>query len=151
LTAAHRTLAFGSLVEVRNRDNGKKVVVRINDRGPFIRGRIIDLSLAGARAIEMVGPGTARVEIRVMDDHRRARSKSPSTAGYLVQAAAFRERKKASRLAARLERAYPGVRVSSGEGWHRVILGPYPTRQEAEQVVRDLEPRGVAALVRVDD
>ena len=63
LTAAHRTLPFNSIVEVTNMDNGKRVRVRINDRGPFIRGRIIDLSKAGAKAIGMIGPGTARVKI----------------------------------------------------------------------------------------
>lgn len=63
LTAAHRTLPFGTVVEVRNLDNGRSVRVRINDRGPFVRGRIIDLSYAAAREIEMIGPGTARVEL----------------------------------------------------------------------------------------
>lgn len=63
LTAAHKTLPFGTVVEVRNLDNGRSVRVRINDRGPFVRGRIIDLSYAAAREIEMIGPGTARVEL----------------------------------------------------------------------------------------
>ncbi len=58
LTAAHRTLAFGTWLEVNDLDNGKQVEVRITDRGPFVKGRIIDLSLAAARKIDMVGPGT---------------------------------------------------------------------------------------------
>ena len=66
LTAAHRTLPFQTLVEMVNLDNGRRVVVRINDRGPFVRGRIVDLSYAAARRIDMVGPGTARVELRVL-------------------------------------------------------------------------------------
>ena len=65
LTAAHKTLAFDTWVEVTNLDNGKKITVRINDRGPFVRGRIIDLSRAAARRIEMIGPGTARVRLKV--------------------------------------------------------------------------------------
>ncbi len=68
LTAAHPVLAFGSRVEVTNLKNGRKVRVRINDRGPFKKGRIIDLSYAAARKIGMLKRGIARVKIRVMDD-----------------------------------------------------------------------------------
>jgi len=63
LTAAHKTLPFGSTIEVKNLDNGKSVVVRINDRGPFVRGRVIDLSRAAAGKIDMLGTGTARVHL----------------------------------------------------------------------------------------
>ncbi len=66
MTAAHPTLPFGTVVEVRNLDNGETCRVRINDRGPFVRGRIVDLSYAAARSIGMVGPGTARVELAVV-------------------------------------------------------------------------------------
>ena len=66
LTAAHRMLPFQTWVEVTNLTNGKRVDVRINDRGPFARGRVIDLSQAAARDIEMLGPGTARVRLRVI-------------------------------------------------------------------------------------
>jgi rare lipoprotein A (peptidoglycan hydrolase) len=66
LTAAHPSLPFGTMVQVTNLENGKQVVVRINDRGPFGRRRVIDLSLAAARELDMVGPGTARVEVAVL-------------------------------------------------------------------------------------
>jgi rare lipoprotein A len=65
-TAAHRRFAFGTCVRVFNLDNGRVTVVRINDRGPFKRGRIIDLSRAAGRAMEMIGPGTARVRVVVI-------------------------------------------------------------------------------------
>jgi len=65
-TAAHRTLPFGARVRVRNTTNGESVMVRINDRGPFVRGRIIDLSEAAAKKIGMVSPGLAPVEIEVV-------------------------------------------------------------------------------------
>ncbi|HEV8147234.1 MAG TPA: septal ring lytic transglycosylase RlpA family protein [Bryobacteraceae bacterium] len=65
LTAAHRTLPFQTEIEVTNLDNGKRVNVRITDRGPFTKGRILDLSRAAARAIDMIGPGTARVRLKV--------------------------------------------------------------------------------------
>jgi len=67
LTAAHRSLPFQTKVKVTNLDNGRSVVVRINDRGPFIEGRIIDLSLAGAKAIGMIGTGTAQVRLEVVE------------------------------------------------------------------------------------
>jgi rare lipoprotein A len=66
LTAAHRTLPFQTWLEVTDLDNGKRVSVRVTDRGPFVDGRVIDLSLAAARKIEMVGPGIARVKLKVI-------------------------------------------------------------------------------------
>lgn len=85
-TAAHPSLPFQTWVEVTDLDNGKKVTVRIIDRGPFVKGRIIDLSLAAAREIGMVGPGTARVKLKVIappktnstDAHLPNSSDSPS-------------------------------------------------------------------------
>jgi rare lipoprotein A len=67
LTAAHRSLPFQTRVKVTNLNNGQSVTVRINDRGPFVEGRIIDLSLAGAKAIGMVGTGTAPVRLEVVE------------------------------------------------------------------------------------
>jgi rare lipoprotein A len=66
LTAAHKTLAFGTEVKVTNSTNGKAVIVRINDRGPFVGSRIIDLSKKAAEAIDMIGPGTAAVTVQVL-------------------------------------------------------------------------------------
>jgi rare lipoprotein A len=67
LTAAHRTLPFGTVVRVTNTQNGRSVVVRINDRGPFKDDRVIDLSLEGARQIGMIGSGTAPVSLEIID------------------------------------------------------------------------------------
>lgn len=66
MTAAHKSLKFGTKVKVTNQTNGKSVVVRINDRGPYIGGRIIDLSRSAAQAIDMIGPGTAAVTVQVL-------------------------------------------------------------------------------------
>jgi rare lipoprotein A len=68
LTAAHPTLPFGTRVKVDNLDNGRSVVVRINDRGPFVGGRIIDLTRAAARSLDFVGAGTAKVRLTVLGD-----------------------------------------------------------------------------------
>jgi rare lipoprotein A len=72
LTAAHKTLPFGTRVRVTNLDNGKAVTVRINDRGPFVKGRVIDLSLAAAKKVDMVRAGVANVEVRRMGGETRA-------------------------------------------------------------------------------
>ena len=69
LTAAHKSLPFGSKVQVTNVRNGKSVVVRINDRGPYVRGRIIDLSKAAAKQIGLGGSGTARVKLEVINNN----------------------------------------------------------------------------------
>jgi len=69
LTAAHPTLPFGSRVRVTNLDNGRSVVVRINDRGPYVKGRLIDLSYAAARELQFIKRGTARVRLEVLDHH----------------------------------------------------------------------------------
>ncbi|WP_405030774.1 septal ring lytic transglycosylase RlpA family protein [Pleomorphomonas sp. JP5] len=74
-TAAHRTLPFGTLVEVENLRNGRTVVVRINDRGPFIKGRVIDLSRGAANEIGMVSSGTANVRLSVLDDKNKSSEK----------------------------------------------------------------------------
>ena len=70
LTAAHQTLPFGTRIRVENLENGKSVVVRINDRGPFAKNRILDLSRRAARELDMIGPGTARVRITVLQGPR---------------------------------------------------------------------------------
>jgi rare lipoprotein A len=72
LTAAHRTLPFGTRVRVTNLDNGKSVTVRVNDRGPFVKGRVIDLSLAAAKKVDMVHAGLANVEVRRVGGDARA-------------------------------------------------------------------------------
>ncbi len=66
LTAAHRSLPFGTRLEVTNLDNDRSVVVRVNDRGPFVANRVVDLSLAAAHALGMTGEGTVRVRIRAL-------------------------------------------------------------------------------------
>jgi len=88
LTAAHPTLAFGTLVQVTNVENGRQVVVRINDRGPFGRRRIIDLSYAAARELRMVGPGTAQVELAVVGRFDPTAPASPAQPILLAEAAA---------------------------------------------------------------
>ncbi len=88
MTAAHRTLPFGTWVRVTRRATGQQVIVRINDRGPFVRGRIIDLSKAAAEDLDMIGPGVVEVELEVVDATATADStavkKEPAKSGRRV-------------------------------------------------------------------
>ena len=140
LTAAHRSLPFGTLVEVRNLDNGLTTTVRVNDRGPFAKNRKIDLSRAAAEAIGMIGPGTARVELRIVGSVKSDRR-------WTVQLGAFRERGLADGVLERLGSAYPGAVVRSDATWHRVQVGDFADRGEADALRRKLQRAGFSAVV----
>lgn len=141
LTAAHPSLPFDTLVEVRNLDNGRAVRVRINDRGPFKKRRIIDLSYAAATEIDMVPTGTARVELVPLGPV------APDFARFTVQVAAFQEKERADDLARELCEKQPGAEVRSEGPWHRVQIGKFAARELAEQLRRHLAEQGIAALV----
>jgi rare lipoprotein A len=96
MTAAHRTLPFGTVLKVTNLDNGKTAVVRINDRGPFVEGRIIDLSRAGAEAIGMVGQGVARVSLEIVEF-------ATDKELYAIQVGAYGQERNAEKARAALE------------------------------------------------
>ncbi len=141
MTAAHKELPFGTVVRVKNLDNGRVVNVRINDRGPFVRGRVIDLSRAAARAIDMLGPGTARVTLSA--SLRRAAS---GPAIYSVQAGAFRSRDRARELAAELRRDFE-VELQTAGAWHRVRVGGRRSLEAARKLAAELRRRGFDAAV----
>jgi rare lipoprotein A len=147
LTAAHRTLPFGTLVEVVNLGNGRRVMVRINDRGPFAHGRIIDLSYAAAQEIGLVGPGTARVEVRPVPPRRAPEDLAFAHVRFTVQVGAFREAARATALQAELAALFPEAVVRADGGWHRVQVGAFDWRRKAEAARRELVRRGYAALV----
>jgi len=151
LVAAHRTLPFQTRVEVRNLSNGKTVEVRIIDRGPFVAGRIIDLSHAAAQAIEMVGPGTAQVELKVLG---APASVEPALFG--VQVGAFRDKANADRLQQSMTAAYGSARLALRDGdpplW-RVLAGGVASTEEAERLAARIrtEQRVTGAfVVRLD-
>lgn len=119
MTAAHRRLPFGTVVRVDNLDNGRSTEVRINDRGPFVDDRVIDLSRAAARAIGMLGPGTARVRLSVVE-------MSEMLDCSLVQVGAFADLDNAGEMERRMrERGEPVVARRGSDGLTRVYLGPY--------------------------
>ncbi len=110
LTAAHRTLPFGTQVMVTNLENDRSVVVRINDRGPFVRGRVIDLSYAAARVLGLIGPGTARVRLETL---RGLREPAAKPVAIWLQVGAFSVQENAYALKKRLDKTYPGVTVTT--------------------------------------
>jgi len=152
MTAAHRTLPFGAIVRVHDLDNEKTVDVRINDRGPFVDGRIIDLSHAAARAIEMIGPGTARVRLETLS--------LPAVVGlqqFGVQVGAFRNRDNAERLRQLMETKYGRARMvrrADTPGLWHVVVGLEPTQVGAGALANRIRGENSsvtsALVVRVD-
>lgn len=149
MTAAHKELPLGTRIEVHNLDNGRKTEVRVNDRGPFIRGRILDLSYGAAKVLGVVQPGLAKVEIRVLQ-MGTGRSGPSATSRFTVQLGAFGERSNAEKLKTRLEsQQYEDVQVVADGALHRVRLGLFRSQTAAEELRRQLMDEGFDALVIV--
>lgn len=149
MTAAHRELPFGSHVMVTNLDNQRSVVVRINDRGPFVKGRIIDLSYAAARMLEMVEPGTARVRIELIPEM----SPDPGDARFSVQVGSFSNESNARDLLRRMKNRYPEAYISAfktgRQAYHRVRIRAR-SREDAMRLARRLRDEGFPVLVLED-
>lgn len=139
LTAAHRTLPLGSIAVVRSLNSGRQVTVRINDRGPFAKGRILDLSLAGAQALEMVGNGTASIELRVTGFQGR----SADMGALRIQIGAFSDQQNALNLLNRARQVYPIGRIQTidlPEGRrYRVQVGEFRSEAQAESAAAKLQ------------
>lgn len=152
LTAAHRTLPFGTWVRVTNLGNSKSVEVRIIDRGPFVDGRIIDLSHAAAEVIEMIGPGIAKVRLDVLSLPAAAAS-GPNW--FAVQVGAFQDKDRAERLRASLEHDYGPARLVLRRGYPplwRVLVGKEHTEEAANVLARRLIiVTGTGFVVRLDE
>jgi rare lipoprotein A len=151
LTAAHRTLPLGSIVRVTNVRTHHSVVVRITDRGPFIPGRIIDLSLAAAKAVDVWRPGLATVRVELL--------KTPAALNqggrWAVQIGGFDDEQAATELRDHLARRYHTARVHefaspTGNWWLQVRV-LQDDKRRAEEVARDTHtPEGAVFLVRLD-
>ncbi len=163
ISAAHKHLPLGTVVVVLNRDNGRKLRVPINDRGPFVKGRIIDLSVGAARKLEMFGKGLANVRIKVVRlapkqrklpisypaaDRVGRRANRERASGFTIQAGAFRKRGGAVALARRLRRELriDDVRIRKADGWYRVQVRRR-RQQAAEEVRRTLREAGMDAIL----
>lgn len=151
MSAAHATLPIPSYARVSNPDNGKSVVVRINDRGPFKKERLIDLSYAAAYQLRLTGKGSGVVVVEAIDPHAleakpapaRPTAQDASPQRSYVQVGAFKQKENAEQLRQKLQQdaALRNVAVESwyNDGVYRVRLGPYPSREEAERAAGQIK------------
>lgn len=160
MTAAHPTLPLPSYVRVRNLANGKAVVVRVNDRGPFLHDRIIDLSYMAARKLDIVGNGTARVHVKTVFANDRTNNSVVTALGsqavnapartaigehpFILQAGSFASQANAVNLKSRLaDGGYNNVEIQradvNSKVYYRVRIGPYPDRAAAELIGSTIE------------
>ena len=144
MTAAHLTLPMGSTVRVTNLTNNESVVVKITDRGPFVRGRIIDLSLAAAKATGVYRAGVARVRVEAF-----ARPNADAAGRWCVQVGAFARESDAVKLKEELMRRYTTAKVTEfpGPTGHWVRINPrQPDKSHASEVADGIHPKDPAAL-----
>ncbi len=146
MTAAHKTLPFGTYVRVTNLTNGKSVVVRINDRGPFVKGRIIDLSYAAAQKLGMSDTGVAPVVIKVL----KRFSPKKSSQRYAIQVGSFIEKRNAKILRAKLQRNYDNVYITEhktpSQVFYRVRIRSR-SMKTAQKIVERLHKKGYSAHI----
>jgi rare lipoprotein A len=151
MTAAHRTLPLGSIVRVTNLKTGHRALVRITDRGPFIPGRVVDLSLAAAKKLDVYLPGIAEVKIEVME------TPAPLEAGgkWAVQIGGFPREQTADKLADHLKRRYHTAKVQSfaspaGDWWIRVRVQDDDRERAKKLAAETHSPDGAVFVVRLD-
>jgi rare lipoprotein A len=153
MTAAHKTLPLGVHVRVTHLQNGRSIVVRVNDRGPFVAGRIIDLSYAAAQKLDIVDVGTAKVQVQALGyrqiDHGQVSYQPPISydiGSFAVQVGAFSVRENAIRLASQLRNSYGKADVQAavvnGRQMFRVRVGNYGSLERAEQAATDFSNSG---------
>jgi rare lipoprotein A len=151
MTAAHLTLPLGSIVRVTNLKTEHTAIVRITDRGPFVNGRILDLSLAAAKALDVYLPGTAKVRLEVLQ------APAPLDIGgrWAVQIGSIAGKKEAAELADHLQRRYQTAQVLKFEspvgGWWVRVRVMNDDRERATALARETDtPEGSVFLVRLD-
>jgi rare lipoprotein A len=145
LSAAHKILPFETIVKVENLTNDKYTIVRINDRGPFVKGRIIDLSYAAAKEIDIIGPGTANVRVTAIKNNEEEPVFESGT--FTVQVHAFVEKANAEALADKLRPIYDYVKVSEylnerNEKFFKVHVTRSNTLKKAREMEKELEDTG---------
>ncbi len=161
LTAAHRSLPLGTLVRVTNRRNGKSVVVRINDRGPFVRGRIIDLSYGAARALAMTEDGVVPVRVDTLQlgdnyyyKQGGVRRGIRSGTTYTVQVGSYLRRTNALQLKSALATRFGNVFIrewyDQGRIYYRVRIGRFSREEDARKLSHRLWTQHISSFVTDD-
>ena len=150
LTAAHQTLPLGTRVMVTNLENGSATEVTINDRGPFAKNRVIDLSYSAAEAINMIGPGTALVRVDIIDSPRPLQAIRGSL-DYTLQLGSFSQLENAHQLRDRVANSFTDVSIallqSKDTTYYRVQLGSFTNRADAEARARQVAQAGYSVIV----
>lgn len=152
MTAANKTLPFNTYVKVVDLDNGRSVIVRINDRGPYAKGRIIDLSKGAAEKLHMIGPGTAHVKLILVKGNMKTitknRSYNSGHALFTVQIAAFSRKRDADRKLHTVKHTWiQKVRIHS-KTLYRVFYGKYDSQRKAEEIRRQLFKDNIGGFVK---
>ncbi|MGC1453724.1 MAG: septal ring lytic transglycosylase RlpA family protein [Nitrospirota bacterium] len=151
MTAAHKTLPLGVYVKVQNRENGREAVVRVNDRGPFVKGRVIDLSYSAAKmlGVDIVGTAPVRIEALGYRGTGVDQYKTPENydaGNYTVQVGSFKEYGNAHRLSAEMKKmvGFSEIHTTNinGEIFHRVYAGKYTSLTAAEAAELDFSEHG---------
>lgn len=149
-TAAHQTLPLGTRVRVTNLENGSATEVSINDRGPFAKSRIIDLSYSAAQQINMVGPGTALVRVDVLDSPIKLYT-IRSALDYTLQLGSFTQLENARQLRDRAAAAFADVIIAPIQAkditYYRVHLGTFSSRIDAEERARQVTQAGYSVII----
>ncbi len=152
MTAAHRTLPFDTYVRVVDEDNGKSCIVRINDRGPYAKGRIIDLSKRAAQKLSMIGPGTAHVSLYlVMGNAQDIYASQQVNAGaelFTVQIASYQNKADAEEKAGHFRASWIDEASVNGKKVYRVYLDRFKTRVEAERALREMEKENIRGFIK---
>lgn len=146
MTAAHKTLPFGTRLRVVNVDNGRSAAVRVNDRGPYKKGRILDVSKAAAKELGMLGSGTARVRLYVVEKPGGAHK--ADEARYTIQVGSFADKRAARDVARGIEGARVGASTVNGRTVYRVYVGRYATKDAAEDRRGKLRRAGHEGFVK---
>lgn len=151
LTAAHQTLPLGTRVLVTNLENGRSIEVLINDRGPFAKGRIIDLSYAAGEILGMIGPGTIPVRIEVVGNRADRISLIKDSLDYTLQLGSFSVLENARQLRDRVASKFSDVAIvplnTSTSTFYRVQLGQFSTRSSAEEQARRVTQEGYPVVI----
>ena len=152
MTAAHKTLPLGTYVRVTNLENGRSVVVKINDRGPFVKGRIIDLTYTAAKKLGMIHKGTAKVRINIVSSPiRPGNNRFYFRKYFAVQLASFKLFDNAIGFKRNVKRYFTKTyikKIKSSKGtFYRVLIGNYKTRNNAEKVLKKAERRGYDGFI----
>ncbi len=161
MTAAHKTLPLGTIIKVKNLDNGKEAELKVNDRGPFVRGRIVDCSKKGSKELGYFAQGTAEVRIEIVKVGSGRTGKSPTQVidgndgeldgSFTVQAGAFQDKANAENFRDKLEKKFGDSYVVKFQDYYRVRIGHFKDESDADQIVNTLSKNGLEGFVTRND